>query len=186
MRDRPGGLPGTRLTVLRAAVIIAIDAVDVATIKSISAAESRWAGFASRKELVDELRAREGTLYRIALRFAAPDSRVKLRGETRMSEEQLGQIVGKLERMDSRSPDGAWATDTLRLISRRPRTRAADLAAELDTAKDRFKPRVRRLKELGLTESLEVGYRLTRRARVVLKHLAGRRCTSAKSRSSCR
>jgi ribosomal protein S19E (S16A) len=34
-----------------------------------------------------------------------------------------------------------------------------------------FKRRVRQLKELGLTESLEVGYRLSPRGRAVLAHI---------------
>ena len=37
--------------------------------------------------------------------------------------------------------------------------------------KDVFKPRVRRLKELGLTESLEVGYRLSPRGEDALTQL---------------
>ena len=54
---------------------------------------------------------------------------------------------------------------------RLPSKRAADLAASLGMEKDRFKPRVRGLKELGLTQSLEVGYRITPRGRVVLKRI---------------
>jgi hypothetical protein len=38
-----------------------------------------------------------------------------------------------------------------------------------------FKRRVRQLKELGLTESLEVGYRLSPRGRAVLEHILGNR-----------
>jgi len=41
----------------------------------------------------------------------------------------------------------------------------------VDTDVPRFKRRVRQLKELGLTESLEVGYRLSPRGRAVLKDL---------------
>jgi ribosomal protein S19E (S16A) len=37
----------------------------------------------------------------------------------------------------------------------------------------RFKARVRQLKELGLTESLEVGYRLSPRGRALLRRLRG-------------
>jgi hypothetical protein len=37
-----------------------------------------------------------------------------------------------------------------------------------------FKRRVRRLKEPGLTESLEVGYRLSPRGRALLERLVGR------------
>ena len=53
----------------------------------------------------------------------------------------------------------------LRLIADRPATRAPDLAASLGRETARFKADVRKLKELGLTESLEVGYRLSPRGR---------------------
>jgi hypothetical protein len=56
----------------------------------------------------------------------------------------------------------------LRLIADRPGTRAADLAAELGREKLPFKAEVRKLKELGLTESLQVGYRLSPRGRAYL------------------
>jgi hypothetical protein len=57
---------------------------------------------------------------------------------------------------------------------RRPATLAADLAAELGRETQPFKADVRRLKELGLTESLEVGYRLSPRGDAVLCALRGR------------
>ena len=53
----------------------------------------------------------------------------------------------------------------LGLIADRPGTRAPDLAASLGRETARFKADVRKLKELGLTESLEVGYRLSPRGR---------------------
>jgi hypothetical protein len=54
--------------------------------------------------------------------------------------------------------------------------RAADLAQSLRQEKRRFKLDVRKLKELGLTESLPVGYRLSPRGHAVLRaELAERR-----------
>ncbi len=53
------------------------------------------------------------------------------------------------------------------VIARRPGVRAGDLAAEVDMDKARFKGHVRKLKGLGLTESLEVGYRLSSRGEAV-------------------
>ena len=50
--------------------------------------------------------------------------------------------------------------------------RAADLAPLLGRERLPFKRDVRKLKELGLTESLEVGYRLSPRGRAVLDRLA--------------
>jgi Mn-dependent DtxR family transcriptional regulator len=70
-----------------------------------------------------------------------------------------------------RANGGRWVRATLDLIARHPATRAEALAAALGLAKDAFKPRVRRLKELGLTESLEVGYRLSPRGEDALKRL---------------
>ena len=71
----------------------------------------------------------------------------------------------------ARTTGGPWVAATLDIIARRPATRAEALASELGIEKDLFKPRVRRLKELGLTESLEVGYRLSPRGEDALKRL---------------
>ena len=52
-----------------------------------------------------------------------------------------------------------------------PRTRAADLASGIGRDKDWLKPNVRKLKNLGLTISLDVGYELSPRGRTLLEHL---------------
>ena len=61
----------------------------------------------------------------------------------------------------------------LELISERPEVRAADLAEALGRERIPFKRDVRKLKELGLTESLERGYRLSPRGRALLGRLSG-------------
>jgi hypothetical protein len=58
-------------------------------------------------------------------------------------------------------------------IAARPATRAPDLAASLGRETAPFKADVRKLKELGLTESLLVGYRLSPRGRAYLSPRAG-------------
>ena len=68
-----------------------------------------------------------------------------------------------LARLDTRSPHGPWTRATLDAIASRPATRAADLAAALGRETAPFKLDVRKLKNLGLTISLEVGYRLSPR-----------------------
>jgi DNA-binding IclR family transcriptional regulator len=70
--------------------------------------------------------------------------------------------------MDARSAVGPWTLEVLRMIGATPGKRAADLAAEMNWETAQFKAHVRRLKALGLTESLEVGYRLSPRARSLL------------------
>ena len=51
------------------------------------------------------------------------------------------------------------------LIAERPAVRAGDLADQLGRERLAFKADVRKLKALGLTESLDVGYRPRRAAR---------------------
>ena len=56
----------------------------------------------------------------------------------------------------------------MRAIAAAPGLRAGDLAAGLGRERLPFKADVRKLKALGLTESLEVGYRLSPRGRAYL------------------
>ncbi len=148
---------------------LAIESVDVIGEAAITESEAHRAGYESRDTLLKELNAREGTLYRIAFHLAGPDSRIALRERAELSKEEVLAVRSRLERMDRGGP---WTLRTLQLISERPRTRAADLAATIGSETLPFKARVRRLKELGLTESLEVGYRLSPRGRTVLERLA--------------
>ena len=123
---------------------------------------------------VEELRASiagEGTLFRIELRLAGADPRVALR-ERLPDRAEIDVLIAKLARIDSAS-ETPWTTCYLQLIVERPGTVSHALARQKDVDVATFKRRVRRLKELGLTESLEVGYRLSPRGRAVLTHLAG-------------
>ncbi len=78
-------------------------------------------------------------------------------------------IARRLARLDKAGKDDAWTGNVLALIARHPAVRAGDLAAQLGWETQAFKIRVRKLKELGLTESLETGYRLSPRGAAYLK-----------------
>jgi len=84
------------------------------------------------------------------------------------------EVTRRLERMDAASPHGPWTMATLELIESNPATRAADLAARLGRERDDWKRDVRKLKALGLTLSLEVGYRLSPRGEAYLARRRGR------------
>ena len=92
-----------------------------------------------------------------------------------VSAEELALLVQRLEAMDRRSQVGAWTLATLRAIEARPGVLAAHLARSLGRARDEFKRDVRKLKHLGLTFSLEVGYRLTPKGEALLGSLSSRR-----------
>ncbi len=156
---------GTLLTAAGQLQIAAVTAVSSAAITEEDAAR---AGYPSRKALLAELERRDdGQLYRIELGSLGPDPRVALR-ESRVGQDGITALRNRLGRLDARSADGPWTTGTLELIRRRPGVRAVDLAKEIGQDRDRFKRNVRKLKSLGLTESLEVGYRLSPRGESML------------------
>lgn len=147
--------------------MLAIEHVD--PVSQVTDADARRAGYASRTALLHDLdQISDGSIYRIAVRFAGADPRVALR-QAKLSADEWQALEQKLQRMDARTEGGPWVRATLDIIARRPATRAEALATELGLEKDVFKLRVRRLKELGLTESLEVGYRLSPRGKDALK-----------------
>jgi hypothetical protein len=151
--------------------LIAFDAIEAVERDEIGEDDARAAGFASRDELLAFVDQRAtGTIYRIRLRPAGPDPRVALR-ESLPDAEQLKELVRRLARLDRASRDGPWTAAVLRAIGDHPAVRAADLATGFGREKAPFKLDVRKLKELGLTESLPRGYRLSPRGRVVLAAL---------------
>jgi hypothetical protein len=153
---------------LRTAVgVLAIDAVDLVDLADITADEARQAGYADLAELHGWLVKREGEVYRVTVRYIGDDPRIALRAAV-PSEAEVAEIRAALKRIDERSPRGPWTLEVLRLIGERPGVRAADLAAELGRPMLAFKADVRKLKDRGLTESLEVGYRLSARGRAVV------------------
>jgi hypothetical protein len=150
---RAGGRLTTELGVL------AIDAVERVDDDALTEEAARQAGFGSLAELQGLLRS-DGDLYRVRLHYAGPDPRVSLRDSAQLDEADLQGVVERLESMDRHK---AWVRPTLELIEAHPGRVAADLAAELGRETQQFKANVRRLKALGLTESLEVGYRISPR-----------------------
>jgi biotin operon repressor len=143
---------------------LAIEAVDRVELATISEEEATKAGFATRAELLERLaRRNEGEVYRVRLRYKGADPRVALREEAVLAPEDVATIAGQLDAIDRRSQRGPWTGQVLALIEAKPATLAAELAEELGRPKLAFKADVRRLKELGLTISLERGYRLSPR-----------------------
>ena len=167
---RPTVKAGGRLRT--AAGELAIEAVERIVPEAITDDDARRAGQADRAALLTELGRREGDLYRIAFRLSGADPRVALRTQARIGEAELSEIVARLDRLDraSREP---WTRQVLTLIQDHAGRPARELAAmrRADTAQ--FKRRVRQLKELGLTESLDVGYRLSPRGARLLARLDG-------------
>lgn len=151
---------------------LAIDAVEAITFDDISESDARHAGFASRADAIAELKAhRDGTVYRIRLRLAGPDTRVALRERSATSATEQDALRERLARLDARSAQGPWTMHVLRLIDSNESIPAGELAKMGGFEKEWLKLNVRKLKNLGLTESLHPGgYRLSPRGRAWLAH----------------
>ncbi len=161
--------------------VLAIERVEPTSERRITAGDARRAGFGSRAELLRTLRP-EGRLYRIEFRRIGDDPRVTLRKSAELSPGERAQLDDRLNRMDGRRGE-PWTRPLLELIAERPETLAAELAASIGMEKAPFKRDVRKLKELGLTESLLAGYRLSPRGEA---YLAGSRGASSRGSRSRR
>jgi hypothetical protein len=150
--------------------VLEVTSIEIVELGDLDDAAARDAGLSSREELVRLLSSREGDVFCIGLRYVGPDPRVELR-ERLPDQAEIEQITARLSRLD-RGPQGPWTEATLEIIDRHPERRAEDLAGMLGRVKKPFKLDVRKLKELGLTESLRVGYRLSPRGRAVLSAMS--------------
>jgi hypothetical protein len=143
--------------------VLAIDAVDIADESAITVDEARRAGYTSVEALRNELARRtEGSVYRVRVHHVGDDPRIALRQDADLDADQLEAIGSRLDRLD-RARGEPWTRAVLELIRARPATRAPELAASFGRETKAFKTDVRKLKSLGLTESLVVGYRLSPR-----------------------
>ena len=171
--ERPRVVVGTRMrTGVGLLEVVSVEQVEVA---DLTADDARRAGSPSLAALVRALEPKaDRPAWRVGLRHAGEDPRALLRDAV-PDRAEAAEIVARLERLDRSSSYGAWTRTTLDLIDRNPERRAPDLAAKAGRETADFKKDVRKLKELGLTESLAIGYRLSPRGEVVVDKLRGRK-----------
>jgi hypothetical protein len=164
--SRPGAKAGG--TQMTQGGVVGIDSVAVVSEDEITDADALGAGYPSRAVLIDHLNYREDPIYRIGVRWVGEDPRIALRESDDLSSDELAEIIAKLDKMDRSSKRGPWTRSYLEVIRDMPATYSGLLANYLGISQAEFKPWVRKLKALGLTESLEVGYRLSPRGEKVL------------------
>ncbi len=162
VRPRVGSRFTTRAGVVE---VTSIELVDPAAITDDDARRAAFGSLAALQKWTGTKGT--GDLYEIGIRLVGPDPRVALRSDDELSANELTEIDGRLDRMDA-AADAPWTRDALRLIERNPGVVSTELAAEAGLERQYFKLRIRRLKSLGLTESLEIGYRISRRGAAYL------------------
>jgi hypothetical protein len=159
---------GTQMTQLG---VVGIDDVKIVSADEITDRDAKKAGFRSRDELIVDLYDRDEDIYKIKVHWVGEDPRKALRTNDNLSKKELDEIVGKLRKLDENSQRGNWTHLYLQMIHDQPNTHAQILAEQIGLNIPTFKPWVRKLKALGLTESLRPGYRLSPRGQKVLEAL---------------
>jgi hypothetical protein len=150
--------------------LIEVTAIEQRPLEGLSDEDARRCGLDSLDALFGELRrAARDPLPPSAwvIHFRAIGPRPP-RPSPAVSPESISAAIAKLEAMDSRAPS-PWTARFLALIGKRPGTAARYLAEDVGLERLAFKADVRKLKALGLTNSLEVGYELTDLGRAVVE-----------------
>ena len=96
---------------------------------------------------------------RVQLREAVPDAA------------GFAEITAAVAKLDAGKRSGPWTRPILEWIRDNPGVISTELAALLGREVQPMKADIRRLKALGLTESLRVGYRLSPRGTAYLESL---------------
>jgi hypothetical protein len=160
---------GSRFTT--AAGVVEVTSITRAQEEQLTEQDAADAGFDSVAALIKWTSAKgRGELYRIGIVLAGPDPRIELRRSDHLTSADVSTLRAKLERMDQAAAQ-PWTHSTLRQIQRLPGVVSTELAGEAGQDRPTYKLRVRRLKALGLTESLEHGYRLSPRGHAYLAAL---------------
>jgi hypothetical protein len=166
--------------------IIEVETVDIVAPARIRAADVPRAGAKTRAALIARLRGTdEIPVYRIAFHLVdEPDPRAELANAAALTPDDILAIDRRLERLDRARSTGPWTAAVLDLIAEHPERRAPDLAVMLGRETAPFKLDVRKLKNLGLTLSFPIGYRLSPRGEVYVRTKAStRRSTSAEPKA---
>jgi hypothetical protein len=110
-------------------------------------------------------------VWKVGLRYLGRDDRHDRREHTDLTDDEVAALKTRLDRLDARSPNGPWTRTTLRLIEKYPGVVSTALARHAKQDRPAFKINVRKLKEMGLTESLDIGYRLSPRGEALLRSM---------------
>ena len=110
----------------------------------------------------------DSRVWRVGLRYVGIDDRIGRRLDDRLTNDDIAALRTRLDQLD-RSAGGPWTRTTLRLIEKYPGVVSTALARHTGLERPAFKLNVRKLKEMGLTESLDTGYRLSPRGEALLR-----------------
>ena len=150
---------------------IAVDEVTVIDPATLTDADADAAGYPTADALRAALRGDDSEpVYLLRVRPAdGPDPRAELADNADLTPADVAELDRHLDRLDRSGEIGPWTMSVLTAIQAEPGRRAGDLAEAAGRERLPYKADVRKLKALGLTISLPVGYRLSPRGQAYLR-----------------
>jgi hypothetical protein len=140
--------------------VIGFTAVEPVREDSITRSDAVKAGYESLEAMMKDVnKGSRGSVYKVKVKYLSEDPRLELRERTELSEDEFQKLKTRLDRLDRTR--GPWVLKVLKLIKRNPERRAGDLAEIMQMDRLDFKVNVRKLKNLGLTVSHEIGYSIS-------------------------
>jgi len=164
-----------------AGVVEFVSVVEVIDPAALTDADARAAGMSDAAALQRRLAPGAGRrgprsgkggdrVYRVGLRWVGEDPRLALRSAV-PDDAGLAELAAAVYRLDASRRTGPWTRQILQWIRDHPAVVSTELAALLGREVAPMKADIRRLKALGLTISLPVGYQLSPRGEAYLASL---------------
>lgn len=138
--------------------------VDISEVEeyAISDRDAMHAGFEDRGALMDSLPENpDGRIFKLEVSYHSEDPRIMLRERDALTVDAFADLNKRLARLDNNPTHSNWTSKVLNAIALHPRLRAVDLAGITGYEKEWLKLNIRKLKNLGLTISHEVGYEIS-------------------------
>ena len=153
-----------------AGMLLEATAVGEVAVSKLTEDHAIAAGEADLTTLLKRLKqpAPDSSVWRVDLRYIGIDDRIERRAIDELTDDDIAALRSRLDRLD-RVASTPWTRTTLRLIEKYPAVVSTELAALTGQERPDFKLNVRKLKEMGLTESLQVGYQLSPRGVALLR-----------------
>lgn len=142
--------------------LVEIRKIEAVNENDITDKETVQAGFTDKKQLLKSFTHNStGTIFKVSVGYYSADPRIKLREQTELLEQQFEELKKKLERLDNHSKQGHWTEKILLAIKDNPNLHAVGISKLTGFEKEWLKLNIRKLKNLGLTISHNVGYELS-------------------------
>ena len=151
-----------------------VEITDIAIINEphINEIDAQKAGFINLESLMKSIYSAEiGKIYKIHVRFLKETQAKKIKEKISLSQSEIDSYKAKLLQMDKYARNGFWTKDILTSIKDNPKLSATQLSLKTGKTKEWLTQSIRKLKNIGLTVSLDPGYDLTPTGKLLMEHL---------------